>query len=87
MTNITPSSRDSSPNTIYLEDFISFQADVKDLDIFPEELTDNSSECVFSPHEQEQENSDSASSHCESICSQDSTSGSEPTSPFTHIKK
>ena len=86
MTNITPSSRDSSPNTIYLEDFISFQADVKDLDIFPEELTDNSSECVFSPHEQEQEKSDCASSHCESICSHDSISGSEPTSPFTNIK-
>ena len=86
MTNKTPSSRDSSPNTIYLEDFISFQADVKDLDIFPEELTDNNSDCVFSPHEQEQGQSDCASSHCESIGSQDSISGSEPSSPFTHIK-
>ena len=31
---------ESSPDTVYLEDLISFQADLKDLDEFPEELSD-----------------------------------------------
>ena len=36
---------ESSPDTVYLEDLISFQADLKDLDEFPEELSDISSAC------------------------------------------
>ena len=32
---------ESSPDTVYLEDLISFQADLKDLDEFPEELSEN----------------------------------------------
>ena len=86
MTNNITFSRESSPDTVYLEDFISFQADVKDLDIFPEELTDYSSNTISPSHEQEQELSSCASSPSVSICSKESTSGSQPVSPFTQIK-
>ena len=86
MTNNIHFSRESSPDTVYLEDFISFQADVKDLDIFPEELTDYSSNTTSPSPEQEQELSSCASSPSVSICSKDSTSGSQPASPFTQIK-
>ena len=49
---------ESSPDTVYLEDLISFQADLKDLDEFPEELSDISSACSNKSPEQEQEHFD-----------------------------
>ena len=49
---------ESSPDTVYLEDLISFQADLKDLDEFPEELSEISSACSNKSPEQEQEHFD-----------------------------
>ena len=70
---------ESSPDTVYLEDLISFQADLKDLDEFPEELSDISSACSNKSPEQEQEHFDCSPSPSSSV-------GSPPTSPFSHIK-
>ena len=70
---------ESSPDTVYLEDLISFQADLKDLDEFPEELSEISSACSNKYPEQEQEHFDCSPSPSSSVSSQ-------PTSPFSHIK-
>ena len=68
-----------SPDTVYLEDLISFQADLKDLDEFPEELGEISSACSNKSPEQEQEHFDCSPSPSSSV-------SSPPTSPFSHIK-
>ena len=70
---------ESSPDTVYLEDLISFQADLKDLDEFPEELSEISSACSNKSPEQEQEHFDCSPSPSSSV-------SSPPTSPFSHIK-
>ena len=66
---------ESSPDTVYLEDLISFQADLKDLDEFPEELSDISSACSNKSPEQEQEHFDCSPSPSSSV-------SSPPTEPF-----
>ena len=70
---------ESSPDTVYLEDLISFQADLKDLDEFPEVLSEISSACSNKSPEQEQEHFDCSPSPSSSV-------SSPPTSPFSHIK-
>ena len=79
-------SSESSPDTVYLEDLIGFQADLKDLDEFPEELSDLCSACSPKSPEQEQEHFSCNSSPSSSVCSQTSDLQSPPTSPFSHIK-
>ena len=64
---------------VYLEDLISFQADLKDLDEFPEESSEISSACSNKSPEQEQEHFDCSPSPSSSV-------SSPPTSPFSHIK-
>ena len=70
---------ESSPDTVYLEDLISFQADLKDLDEFPEELSEIYSACSNKSPEQEQEHFDCSPSLSSSV-------SSLPVSPFSHIK-
>ena len=60
---------ESSPDTVYLEDLISFQADLKDLDEFPEELSEISSACSNKSPEQEQEHFDCSTSPSSSVSS------------------
>ena len=69
-----------------MEDIIDFQADLKDLDDFPEELSDYHSTSSNKTPEQEQEQFNCVPSPSSSICSQTSALGSPPTSPFSHIK-
>ena len=77
---------ESSPDTVYLEDIIDFQADLKDLDEFPEELSDFDSTCSNKSPEQEQDQISCVPSPSSSVCSQTCDQGSSPTSPFSHIK-
>ena len=86
MIHIITFSSESSPGTVYLEDLIGFQADLKDLDEFPEELNDISSNCSNNSPEQEQEQFSCDSSPYNSACSQSSDHSSPPNSPFSHIK-
>ena len=86
MLHIITFSSESSPDTVYLEDLISFQADLQDLDEFPEELSDISSACSNKSPEQEQDHFDCSSSPSSSVCSQTIDLKSPPTSPFSHIK-
>ena len=69
-----------------MEDIIDFQADLKDLDEFPEELSDFHSTSSNKSPEQEQEQFSCVPSPSNSVCSQSSDQGSPPTSPFSHIK-
>ena len=86
MIHIITFSSENSPDTVYLEDLISFQADLKDLDEFPEELNDISTPFSNKSPEQEQEHFSCASSPFSSACSQSSDQKSPPHSPFSHIK-
>ena len=86
MIHIITFSSENSPDTVYLEDLISFQVDLKDLDEFPEELNDISSPYSNKSPEQEQEQFSCASSPFSSACSQSSDQKSPPHSPFSHIK-
>ena len=86
MIHIITFSSGSSPDTVYLEDLIGFQADLKDLDEFPEELNDIYSNCSNKSPEQEQEQFSCDSSPSSSACSQSSDQKSPPNSPFSHIK-
>ena len=86
MIHIITFSSENSPDTVYLEDLISFQADLKDLDEFPEELNDISSPYSNKSPEQEQEQFSCVSSPLSSACSQSSDQKSPPHSPFSHIK-